>query len=170
MYWRHGVSLSVKRDLKPLLAVAKKSRRYSWLKEYDPLALQQAVINLDKACSNFFNKKLKAGKPIFKSKRGKQSSYHPNGKVLTDAIQLPKIQPVRANIHREIVGKVSGLTISRSPAGKYYASVLSDDGQEAPAKPTCITCATGYDIGLTAAMARKRPTPLSGQCLSALAP
>lgn len=163
MYQQHGVSLNVKRDLKPLLAVAKKSRRYSWLKEYDSLALQQAVINLDKAYSNFFNRKLKAGKPTFKSKRGKQSSYHPNGKVLTDAIQLPKMTPIRANIHREIVGKVSSLTITRSPTGKYYASILADDGQEAPAKPTYITAVAGYDIGLKDYLIRddgdKTPNP-----------
>lgn len=53
-YQHHGVSLKPKRDLKPLLAVAKKNRRYGWLKEYDSLALQQAVINLDKAFANFF--------------------------------------------------------------------------------------------------------------------
>lgn len=94
MYQRHDISLKPARDIKPLLAVAKKSRSYSWLKEYDSQALQQAVINLDKAFSNFFNKKLKARFPVFKIKHGKQSSYHPNGKVLTDAIQLPKIPPI----------------------------------------------------------------------------
>jgi len=149
MYKRHGVSLKPIRDIKPLLAVAKKSRRYSWLKEYDSLALQQAVINLDKAFANFFNKKLKASKPKFKNKRGQQSSYHPNGKVLTDAIQLPKIPPVRANIHREIIGKVSSITITRSAAGKYYASILADDGQKAAAKPDYITTVAGYDLGLS---------------------
>ena len=149
VYKRHGVSLNIKRDLKPLLAIAKKSRRYSWLKEYDSLALQQAVINLDRAFSNFFNKKLKAGKPKFKGKRGQQASYHPNGKVLTDAIQIPKTSPIRANIHREIVGKVSSITITRTPTGKYYASILCDDGLEAAARPTLVTSVTGYDIGLT---------------------
>lgn len=148
IYQRHGVSLKAARDIKPLLAVAKKSRHYNWLKEYDSLALQQAVINLDKAFANFFNKKLQARFPVFKSKHGKQSSYHPNGKVLTDAIQLPKIPPIRANIHREIVGKVSSITITRNTAGKYYASILADDGQEAPAKPANINALTGYDIGL----------------------
>ena len=34
---------------------------------------------------------------MFKSKPGKQSSYHPNGKVLTDANQPPKMTPIRAN-------------------------------------------------------------------------
>ncbi|HAV8297016.1 TPA: IS200/IS605 family element transposase accessory protein TnpB [Escherichia coli] len=149
MYQRHGVSLRPTRDIKPLLAVAKKSRRYSWLKEYDSLALQQAVINLDKAFANFFNKKLKAGPPVFKSKHGKQSSYHPNGKVLTDAIQLPKIPAIRANIHREIIGRVSSITITRNKAGKYHASILADGGQEAAAKPACITRVAGYDLGLS---------------------
>jgi len=149
MYQRHGVSLKPTRDIKPLLAVAKKSRRYSWLKEYDSLALQQAVINLDRAFANFFNKKLKARYPIFKSKHGKQSSYHPNGKVLTDAIQLPKLKPIRANVHREIVGSVSSITITRNAAGNYYASILADDGQEVAAKPTYITNVAGYDLGLS---------------------
>lgn len=31
---------------------------------------------------------------MFKSKPGKQSSYHPNGKGLTDAIQPPKMTPI----------------------------------------------------------------------------
>ena len=147
MYQRHGVSLKPTRDIKPLLAVAKKSRRYSWLKEYDSLALQQAVINLDRAFANFFQKRAKF--PTFKSKHGRQSSYHPNGKVLTDAIQLPKLKPVRASLHREIVGKVSSITITRNAAGKYYASILADDGQEAAAKPAYITSVTGYDLGLS---------------------
>ncbi|WP_429037761.1 helix-turn-helix domain-containing protein, partial [Aeromonas media] len=43
MYRHHSVSLKPKRDLKPLLAVAKRSRKYSWLKLYDSLALQQAI-------------------------------------------------------------------------------------------------------------------------------
>lgn len=146
-YQRHGISLKPKRDLKPLLAVAKKSRRYNWLKEYDSQALQQAVINLDRAFANFFQKRAKF--PTFKSKHGKQSSYHPNGKILTDAIQLPKMTPVKAVIHREIVGDISSITITRNAAGKYYASILCDDGQEAPAKQGCITDVTGYDMGLS---------------------
>jgi len=149
MYQRRGITLKPTRDIKPLLAVVKKSRRYSWLKEYDSLALQQAVINLDKAFANFFNKKLKARSPVFKSKHGKQSSYHPNGKVLTDAVRLPKIPAIRANIHREIVGKISSITITRNAAGKYSASILADDGQEAAAKPICITAVSGYDLGLS---------------------
>ncbi|MED5459589.1 MAG: helix-turn-helix domain-containing protein, partial [Pseudomonadota bacterium] len=73
---RHGQSLSAKHDIKKLLPVAKKSRKYGWLKEADSVALQQACLNLDHAFQRFFDPAQKAGYPRFKSKRGKQSSYH----------------------------------------------------------------------------------------------
>lgn len=149
-YQRHGMSLSPRKDLKPLLAVAKKSRKYAWLKEYDPIALQQAVINLDVAFSNFFNPKLKARFPTFKSKHGKQSSYHCVGvRVLDGAIKIPKIPPIEARLHREITGTLKSITLSRSTTGKYYASLLCDDGMEAPAKPVLISGVTGLDMGLS---------------------
>jgi putative transposase len=148
-YQRHGVNLSPRKDLKPLLSVAKKSRRYAWLKEFDSMALQQAVINLDVAFSNFFNPKLKARFPAFKRKRGKQSSYHCVGiKVLDNAIKIPKLAPIEARIHRVLHGKLKSITVTRSAAGKYYASLLCDDGLEAPAKPTLISIVTGLDMGL----------------------
>lgn len=149
-YKRHGVSLSPRKDLKPLLAVAKKSRKYVWLKEYDSIALQQAVINLDVAFSNFFNPKLKTRFPTFKSKHGKQSSYHCTSiKVLDGAIKIPKVSPIEAKIHREISGTLKSITLSRSATGKYYASILCDDGAEVPAKPSLITRVTGLDMGLS---------------------
>ncbi|MEK9497369.1 RNA-guided endonuclease TnpB family protein [Photorhabdus sp. P32] len=149
-YKYDGVSLSPRKDLKPLLAVAKKSRKYGWLKEYDSIALQQAVINLNTAFDNFFNPKLKAGFPTFKSKHGKQSSYHCVGvKVLDSAIKIPKLSPVEARIHRKIPGEVKSITISRAATGKYYASILCDDGAKAPAKPSRVTNVTGLDMGLS---------------------
>ncbi|MBO9481022.1 hypothetical protein J7439_06285 [Salinisphaera sp. G21_0] len=58
----------------PLLAMARKSRRYEWLKDADSIALQQAIINLDRAFQNFFSPKLEAGKPRFKSKHGQEQT------------------------------------------------------------------------------------------------
>ncbi|MBA7933542.1 IS200/IS605 family element transposase accessory protein TnpB [Klebsiella sp. RHBSTW-00215] len=150
VYQRHGVSLSPHKDLKPLLAVAKKSRRYGWLKEYDSIALQQAVINLDVAFSNFFNPKLKTRFPAFKRKHGRQSSYHCVGiKVFDGAIKIPKISPIEARLHREITGTLKSITLSRSATGKYYAALLCDDGIEVQEKPSLITHITGLDMGLS---------------------
>ncbi|WP_353640718.1 transposase, partial [Shigella sp. FC1655] len=76
------------------------------------IALQQAVINLDVAFSNFFNPKLKARFPTFKSKHGRQSSYHCVGiKVIDGAIKIPKIAPIEARLHREMTGALKSITL-----------------------------------------------------------
>ncbi|WP_188014102.1 RNA-guided endonuclease InsQ/TnpB family protein [Photobacterium damselae] len=150
MYRKHGVKLNTKKDIKPLLSVAKKSRKYHWLKQYDSIALQQSVINLHQAFDNFFNPKLKAKYPQFKRKHGKQSSYHCVGiKVLDGAIKLPKMKPIEANIHREIVGTVKSITLSLSKTGKFYASILVDDDIDAPALINTVSKVTGIDLGLS---------------------
>ena len=92
-------NLSPKKYLKPLLATAKKSRKYSWLKNADSIALQQSIINLDTAFQNFFNPKLEARFPRFKSKRSKQSSYHCMPVAVGDNwIKVPKCQPFKARV------------------------------------------------------------------------
>lgn len=147
-----GVQLKPTKDIKPLLSVAKNSRKYSWLGDYDSIALQQSIINLDGAFKRFFDPKLKAGFPKFKSKHGKQSSYHCTSlKVNSDSIKIPKLkQPIKANIHREIIGKVKSITLSLSVTGKFYASILVDDGVT-PVKLTKIEASkvTGIDLGLS---------------------
>ncbi|MGP5019720.1 MULTISPECIES: RNA-guided endonuclease InsQ/TnpB family protein [Halomonadaceae] len=149
-YKRHGTKLRAKKDLKPLLAVAKKSRKYYWLKDFDSIALQQACINLDRAFQNFFDPKLPARYPRFKRKHGKQSSYHCTGiKVGEGAIKIPKLTPIKARIHRDITGTLKSITLTRTTTGKYYASVLVDDGEEAPAPLQTVDAVLGVDMGLT---------------------
>ncbi|QBY45083.1 Helix-turn-helix domain protein [Arsenophonus nasoniae] len=147
-YKRYGVSLSNIKHIQPLLPIAKKSRRYGWIKQADSNALQVALQNLDQAFKNFFDKRAKY--PKFKRKHGAQSSYHcSNLKITNDTIKIPKIPAIRANIHREITGKVKSITLSRSATGKYYASLLCDDGVEVPAKPVLISNITGLDVVLS---------------------
>ncbi|MYL23171.1 IS200/IS605 family element transposase accessory protein TnpB [Halomonas alkaliantarctica] len=148
-YRRHGAKLRAKKDLKPLLAVAKKSRKYHWLKDYDSIALQQACINLDRAFQNFFDPKLPARYPRFKRKYGKQSSYHCTGiKVGEGEIKIPKLTPIKARLHREIAGTLKSITLTRTTTGKYYASLLVDDGAKAPAPLQNLQMVIGLDMGL----------------------
>jgi len=149
-YKRHGTKLRAKKDLKPLLAVAKKSRKYHWLKDYDSMALQQACINLDRAFQNFFNPQLKARYPKFKRKHGKQSSYHCTGIKLGEGeIKIPKLTPIKARLHRDITGTLKSITLTRTTTGKYYASVLVDDGADAPKPLQTVDTVLGVDMGLT---------------------
>lgn len=145
-------NLSPLKDLKPLLAVGKKSRKYAWLKQYDSIALQQAVIYLDKAFKNFFDPTLATRFPRFKSKHGKQSSYHCTSiSVGENGIKVPKCSPIKAKVHRLIEGKVKSITLTRTVTGKYFASILVDDQQNHAATPQEIEASriTGIDIGLT---------------------
>ncbi len=147
-----GKNLSPVKDLKPILAKARKSRKYGWLKEADSIALQQSVINLDKAFKNFFNPRLQAGFPRFKSKRGKQSSYHCGSVYVGENwIKVPKCKPVKAKVHREIIGTVTSITLSKSVTGKYFASILANDAQEQPTQPSDLESnqVVGVDMGIT---------------------
>ena len=132
-YRRYGKSLNAKRDIKSLLPIAKRSRKYHWLKGYDSVALQQACLNLHQAFLNFFDPKLKAGYPNFKNRHGKQSSYHCMGIKLSETwIKLPKMGEIKARVHRKLIGKLKSITVSRSCSGKYYAAILIDDESEPP--------------------------------------
>lgn len=149
-YKRHGLKLKAKKDLKPLLAVAKKSRKYHWLGDFDSIALQQACINLDKAFQAFFDPKLPARYPKFKRKHGKQSSYHCMSVSAGDNwIKVPKMKPIKARVHRELDGKLKSITLSRTVTGKYYASLLIEDGVEAPVPMQTVDMVLGVDMGLT---------------------
>ncbi|MCD1650879.1 transposase [Halomonas meridiana] len=151
-YKRHGQSLSAKHDIKKLLPVAKKSRKYGWLKEADSMALQQSCINLDHAFQRFFDPKQKAGYPRFKSKRGKQSSYHCVGvKAGDNWIKVPKLGPIKAKVHRPVDGKLKSITLSRTVTGKHYASLLFDTDQATPVPTMDVDTSrvVGLDMGLS---------------------
>ncbi|MBF4232788.1 transposase, partial [Vibrio anguillarum] len=64
-------------------------------------------------------------------------------------MKLPKMKPVEANIHREIVGTVKSITVSMSKTGKFYASILADDGVDAPSPIHTVSKVTGIDLGLS---------------------
>ena len=67
-----GKNLDPVHDLKKLIAVAKRHRKYAWLKSNDSMALQERLRHLGAACSRFFKKE--AGYPRFKSRRFEKSA------------------------------------------------------------------------------------------------
>ena len=105
-------------------------------------------MNLSQAYQNFFEKRARL--PRFKSKHGKQSiSYPANVKFEGDYLKLPgKVGLVYCVRHREFAGTIKTVTISKNPDGKYYASILVDDGSELPSQSSDGK-AIGIDLGLT---------------------
>ena len=100
---------------------------YEWLKDVDKFALTNAIYNMDTAYQKFFREH--TGYPRFKSRHNRKKSYttnftNNNIEVSKNTIKLPKLKQVKAKIHRKFTGKIKSTTVSQTPSGKYYVSVL----------------------------------------------
>jgi putative transposase len=118
-------------ELKKLLPIMKKTEQFSWMSDIDSTALQNAVINLDKAYKHFFRRVKageKAGFPRWKSRHDSRQSYQSStAKIKDGKLYLPKIGLVKTVFHREIEGVVKTVTVS-SEAGQFFASINYEDG------------------------------------------
>jgi putative transposase len=134
-YWNHSLNACIQHyqetgkalklsAYKGMLPQLKKE--FPWLKEDCYSAVLQCVaINLNKAYTSFFAGRAKH--PRFKSKDGKQSIQYPqNVTVEGSCLKVPKIGEIKAVFHREIVGTIKTVTISKTPSDKYFASILCE--------------------------------------------
>jgi putative transposase len=123
-------------------------KEYPWLTDAYSQCLQVVALNLSTAYKNFFDKR--AGFPSFKSKHGRQSiSYPANVKLDGDYIKLPgKVGKIYSKQDRKIDGAIKTVTVSLNPDGKYFASVLVDDGKDIQSSNTKGKT-IGIDLGLT---------------------
>ena len=103
---------------------------FEWLREVDSLALANAQMNLQTAYNNFYRDK-KIGFPKFKSKHKDRDSYTTNNqggniRIENTKIKIPKLEWVKVVQHREIPERqeIKSCTISKTPSGKYYISIL----------------------------------------------
>lgn len=142
-WWNYGLNKSIeayketgkglgRSALNALLPELKKDEHTKWLSDCYSQVLQATTLNLTTAYKNFFDKR--AGFPKFKSKQGKQSIQYPqNVKIVDGNVKLPgNIGRVKAKIHRPIEGKIKTVTISKTPSGKYLASILTEVAGENP--------------------------------------
>ena len=129
---------------------AQYKKEFEWLKEVDSMALCNAQMNLQTAYNNFF-KRPGVGFPKFKSKKTHYYSYTTNNQggniYISDRyIKLPKIGLVRVKKHRDFEGLIKSVTVSKTPSGKYYVSVLvnQEEKERLPKTDNQI----GIDLGL----------------------
>ena len=101
---------------------------YPFLKEVDSLALANAQLNRNSAYKAFFRGQNSF--PKYKSKKNDQSytTNNQKGSVrLSDNnryISIPKCKRIRIKKHRDFVGVIKSVTISKSTDDKYYISIL----------------------------------------------
>ena len=109
--------------------------------------MQQSILNLDHAYTNFF----RSGKgfPKFKSKKKSKKSFTTpltNGNIKIDIenkrLSIPKFTKlkkvdnrIKCIFHREIKGNIKQCTISQDKDKKYYVSILTEIDEDFKQKP-----------------------------------
>lgn len=149
-YEKENKTLS-KYDLNKMVTELKKEKDREWLNEVNAQSLQQSVQNLETAYINFFRNK--KGFPRFKSKKTNRHTFKIPQNVKIDyenkRIFLVKIGYVKLKIDRIIQGEIKSATVKQVPSGKYFVSVLVEDGIcEPDTKELNKDKAIGIDLGL----------------------
>jgi putative transposase len=124
---------------------------HPWLKEVNSQSLQSANKNLDNAFTRFFREK--KGFPRFKSKKNPVQSFQVPQHYRVDfdqkRIRFPKIGEVKTIFHRIFTGKMKYATVSVTSTGKWFVSILVDDGKPEPEPaPFSLDTTLGIDVGL----------------------
>jgi len=119
---------------------------HRFLSDVPAQALQQALKNLERAYTNFFQKR--ADFPKFKKKNQRESFRIPQGFEVDNSngrIKLPKVGWMRYRKSQEVLGEPKNITVSES-CGKWYASIQVAREVETPQHPS--TSAVGMDWGV----------------------
>lgn len=118
---------------------AQYKQEFEWLKEVDSYSLCNEQMNLQSAFKNFFRNP-KVGFPKFKSKKNDKNSYttsNVNNVIRigdNHQIHLSKLGWVNFKEHRKIPNdyKIKSATITKTPSGEYYISILTEYEYEIP--------------------------------------
>lgn len=120
-----------------------------WLKEINSQSLQQSITNLDKAYTAFF--KGQNSFPKFKKKSDGGSFNIPQNVLLKNGkLVIPKFKKgIDIILHRPIKGEIRQATISKTPTGKYFVSILCETGEAIKTKAKIRESTTvGIDLGI----------------------
>jgi putative transposase len=124
--------------------------QYPFLRVCPSQSLQQSIKNQTTAFENFFEGR--ADHPNFKSKYDRQSIQLPQGvsvNVDDGTLFIPKLKIVSCKFHRTFQGKIKTVTVSKTPSGSYYASILVESQDQVPAKrPVSKELTIGMDMGI----------------------
>ncbi|MHA6728026.1 IS200/IS605 family element RNA-guided endonuclease TnpB [Chryseobacterium sp. A301] len=127
------------------LTKIKKQEETNWLKEVNSQSLQFVLRSLDTAYLNFFRGN--AQFPKFKSRRNKNSFTVPQfGRIDDGKLIIPKFKDgIKIKMHRELKGKIGKVTITRTPTGKYFVSIFTEQEIE---QLTKTDKQVGIDLGI----------------------
>ena len=120
-----------------------------WLKEVNSQSLQQPIRNLDNAFTRFF--KGQGNFPKFKKKSNGGRFNIPQSVSIKDGkLVIPKFKKgIDITLHRPIKGEIRQATITKTPTGKYFVSILCETGEEIKPKVEIEeSTSVGVDLGI----------------------
>ena len=132
-----------------VLTALKSDESYQWLNEVDSVALQSTLEYQLESYKRFFRHE--GGRPKFKSRKSHLDTYTTkavNNNIRLDGnrLKLPKIGWVRVRLSRQPEGNIRRVTVSRSPSGKFYVSLLCECRDYTPYPAG--SGAVGIDVGI----------------------
>lgn len=131
-------------DASRLLTLWKHSEEYGWLKDVNAQALQQCLVDLERAYANCFAGR--SAPPRFRKKLLADAFRFPQGfRVQGNTVFLPKIGSVRFWRSRPIEGTIKNVTVSRQ-AEKWCVAFQVEVDVPDPVHPA--TAAVGIDLGI----------------------
>ena len=121
---------------------------FPFLKEVDSLALCNTQLSRNSAFKAFFRKQ--SSFPKYKSKKNDQSYTTNNqGSVKFSNndryISIPKCSRIRIKKHRDFIGDIKSITVSKTTDEKYYISILVEENTKSI---KLLDTAIGLDLGL----------------------
>jgi putative transposase len=98
----------------------------AWLKEADSQALQQAIKDLARAYANFFDPKLKARLPRFKSRKRDQARFRipQRVKVRDGKVYVPKLGWINVRQSQPVEGTTKSATFKRDAVGCWFVTLV----------------------------------------------
>ena len=127
----------------------KQQSETSWLKSIDDWCLKTSAEDLATGYKNFFDsikgkrKGPKVETPKYKSKYDNRQSYRTRGVKVNfekNQVSLSKIKCIKTAIDRSFVGEIKYATVSKTPSGKYFVSILVEEQIK-------LKSATGAEVG-----------------------
>jgi len=120
-------------------------QQYPFLKTTNAQVLQQEIKHLDLAFKNYFAHRAEA--PVLKRRKDDKGIAIPQFFEIKGArLFLPKLKtPIKIKLHREIVGKIKSIVITKTAANNFFVSVLVEKELETLKK---VNKLVGIDVGL----------------------
>jgi putative transposase len=132
------------------LTALKQKPSTSWLKEVDSQLLQQALKDVDRAFTNFFERR--ARYPRFKSRKREPLRFRIPQRVRLEKgkVYVPKVGWVRVRQSQDVTEALKSATFKQDATGKWYVALTVEfEAPDTPLPPLNADGVVGIDLGLS---------------------